>query len=375
MVVLFGVVMGQMTFTDNWQKRAPARPQWSPLDDPCEPVTALDRLREIQKLQRQILLLADEATHCHDEYRSAAEYILTRWRDDSAKNRPRFVALGSISCYANLQGYAMQVLNLAEEPDLVPKCPQKDFMFRRHCALAEFLAASQYGWALFLDADIGVVNPLHRLENYTLTEDLHLVFYNRFYNDEVASGSYIVRNSQRGLGFLHFWANYYQEHPYFGTDNGAINNVIVEYFHPELYESRQVCEAIWAASKNYEGLFNYQACVQEYILSVAASTEYHIYEKGRAWVRDGWLTDNKWSLDDFFFHGWKRTKIGNEWNFRFTDQQIFSQPCRKPEDVARWRFVDGATLSDTDKWNCSAIFARLAEERKPRRRPANGNTR
>ncbi|CAJ0569581.1 unnamed protein product, partial [Mesorhabditis spiculigera] len=56
--------MGQMTFTDNWQKRAPARPQWSPLDDPCEPVTALDRLREIQKLQRQILLLADEATQC-----------------------------------------------------------------------------------------------------------------------------------------------------------------------------------------------------------------------------------------------------------------------------------------------------------------------
>ncbi|CAJ0574544.1 unnamed protein product, partial [Mesorhabditis spiculigera] len=212
--------------------------------------------------------------HCGRE-----TFIIVVVVENSRNSEEYEFALGSISCYANLQGYAMQVLNLAEEPSLAQKCPQKDFMFRRHCALAEFLAASQYGWALFLDADIGVVNPLHRLENYTLTEDLHLVFYNRFYNDEVASGSYIVRNTQRGLGFLHFWANYYQEHPYFGTDNGAINNVIVDYFHPELYESRQVCEAIWAASKNYEGLFNYQACVQEYILSVATSTEYHIYEK------------------------------------------------------------------------------------------------
>ncbi|CAJ0569580.1 unnamed protein product, partial [Mesorhabditis spiculigera] len=114
-------------------------------------------------------------------------------RENSRNSEEYEFALGSISCYANLQGYAMQVLNLAEEPGLAQKCPQKDFMFRRHCALAEFLAASQYGWALFLDADIGVVNPLHRLENYTLTEDLNLVFYNRFYNDEVASGSYIVR--------------------------------------------------------------------------------------------------------------------------------------------------------------------------------------
>ncbi|CAJ0933275.1 unnamed protein product, partial [Mesorhabditis belari] len=66
LLVILPQVFSQMTFTDNWQKRASFghNGEWAPVESPCEPVTSLDRLRELQRLQRQILLLMDEATMC-----------------------------------------------------------------------------------------------------------------------------------------------------------------------------------------------------------------------------------------------------------------------------------------------------------------------
>ena len=79
-------------------------------------------------------------------------------------------------------------------------------MFRRHCALAQFLSdnPTNIKWVLFLDADIGVVNPSHWVEEYlpsTIVTDEKLqtipdlVLYERIFNGEFVAGSYIARSN------------------------------------------------------------------------------------------------------------------------------------------------------------------------------------
>jgi hypothetical protein len=71
-------------------------------------------------------------------------------------------------------------------------------MFQRHCALAHFLADNtEVEWALFVDADMAVVNPNnlleHYLPDYQSANSPHLIFYERIFNGEIVAGSYFAR--------------------------------------------------------------------------------------------------------------------------------------------------------------------------------------
>ena len=90
--------------------------------------------------------------------------------------------------------------------------------------LAHYLKNSNASYALAIDADVGVVNPFQRIENY-IDSRVSLTFYERFRTFEIAASSFIVKNNAYGYQFLMEWARSYQNVPLVevtNSDNGAL---------------------------------------------------------------------------------------------------------------------------------------------------------
>ncbi|CAI5437951.1 unnamed protein product [Caenorhabditis angaria] len=217
------------------------------------------------------------------------------------------IALNSVRCYAKMQKYTFELI---ESSNFDKICTQSDFMFQRHCIVAEVLKSSGKDWVLFLDADMAVVNPNVRIEEYLSTHDL--TFYDRFVNWEIAAGSYIVRNSQYSYDFLRKFAdfeNFLPTNSFHGTDNGAIHVYIQQLFYPNLSENAKICMRIWEKSRGFDDLYTFEACIRAIM---GESREFgdgklRILGKGSGWVRDIWLSDSEWSQQrDFMLHGLKK---------------------------------------------------------------------
>uniref|UniRef100_A0A183BQP3 Nucleotid_trans domain-containing protein n=1 Tax=Globodera pallida TaxID=36090 RepID=A0A183BQP3_GLOPA len=225
----------------------------------------------------------------------------------------------TLQCYCAMKHYPLIVVDLSRNATLQELCPQKDFMFRRHCALSHWLADHpSVEWTLFLDADTAIINPNHLVEDYIPSGDIDLVFYERIFNGEIAAGSYLARNTEFTRKFLQYWANYYDELPWswHGTDNGAIHAVFMDYFcgkKDEIHCSKRwaICWQLWRASTNDDGLRMFTDCVRSVLGkrnklhdkngNVKFLTNFRTH-----WSRDAWLSGGKWCARDFFIHGWKK---------------------------------------------------------------------
>jgi hypothetical protein len=105
----------------------------------------------------------------------------------------------------------------------------------------------QIDWFLFLDADMGIVNPDHLIEEYLgesfvfllinvyirFNQSTHLdpaadmIFYDRLFNYEIMAGSYLAKNTEFTHNFLLKWSLYERKlipgsFQAISTDNGAI---------------------------------------------------------------------------------------------------------------------------------------------------------
>ncbi|KAI1700623.1 hypothetical protein DdX_16594 [Ditylenchus destructor] len=60
-------------------------------------------------------------------------------------------------------------------------------------------------WILFLDGDIGVINPRHEIEEFIderTDSEIELIFYERLITWEIMAGSYLAKNTPFVHDFL-----------------------------------------------------------------------------------------------------------------------------------------------------------------------------
>lgn len=262
------------------------------------------------------------------------------------------LALDSVKCYAEKFNYGIHILYTSTNP-AKKICKQKDFMFLRHCILAENLYNLDYEWIFFLDADMGIINPNVLLESFIPNDEkTQLVFYNRIMNHEVMAGSYLLKNGEYARKFLNFWADYFYKLPnsFHGTDNGALHSAIVEFSLPMKEKQRKLCEErFWKTSSGYHTLSIYEVCIQDILKSQKIDT-ISILPKGRfSWARDGWLTNSVWSDKDFIFHGWQKKRLDKlifaEWHSPLVGTFNLSL-CGTEDAYKNWRYKDSFISSN-----------------------------
>ncbi|KAI1707274.1 hypothetical protein Ddc_14931 [Ditylenchus destructor] len=237
----------------------------------------------------------------------------------------------TLNCYARLQNYTMKYVFMSHDPFLDKACNQTDVMFKRHCATVEFMKANpQYEWVLFLDGDIGVINPRRRIEEFIYEDPFVDLLFARYARLLISVNFYVLPNS------------------FHGTDNGAIQEIFMHKFATK--EQIDRCDKIYFTSNGYDTLWQFEACARDALgidrrifISNSIDGYVKILAKGQAWSRDGGENISPfWANRDFMFHGWKNNKMDvlgqgrDSWIFPFVSKNAYNASICAPESDAEY---------------------------------------
>ena len=125
--------------------------------------------------------------------------------------------------YANLHNYKWHIIGTGSK-----ECSEmhKDYFFRKHCMIAEWMEISlnEDDVVVVFDSDVVPYRSNISLMNWTATGE-DIVMYERIWNDEIMAGNYIARNNPRARQFLREWSKFEYEMPpdaFSSSDNGKL---------------------------------------------------------------------------------------------------------------------------------------------------------
>uniref|UniRef100_A0A914PCD1 Uncharacterized protein n=1 Tax=Panagrolaimus davidi TaxID=227884 RepID=A0A914PCD1_9BILA len=264
------------------------------------------------------------------------------------------VAQRSLECYLKSVNYEFKLVDLDHDPKVKKHCKHDQLFFKKHCAASVYLEETD--WMLVLDADAGVVNPNHCIEEW-IDDRVDLIFYERFFNWEIASGNYLVKNTPFAKDFLRRWADwqFIQPSNWNGADNGVLQIHILQTVMPNAKAEIKACDNIWHRGKDYDTYMAYVTCVK---IMLGANRlwpgKLRIYRRAHGWVRDGYLTTDGWCEQDFMLHGWKSQDVDlGGWQSPF-NKVLNASECSK--DYSGWDWRTNKRLSVEDVRNQFANF-------------------
>uniref|UniRef100_A0A914Y4Z5 Glycosyltransferase n=1 Tax=Panagrolaimus superbus TaxID=310955 RepID=A0A914Y4Z5_9BILA len=230
-------------------------------------------------------------------------------------------------------------------------------------------------YLFFFDADIGVINPNHRLEEY-INPKYDLSFYERTFTFDIMTGSIIIKNTKYAIDFIQDWISLEDnfKRDYGANDQAAIHQMLMNRFYPN-HPRKEKCEKIWAKGLILEDHTPYVACARSVLNDTLEFDRIIIYPKGshKAWVRDIWLTGSEWAPRDFMLHDLEQFKITDDqnkiadqpwWYFPnpFLADAIFhSSLCTFPDGLKCWKY--NSTFITSNEIVDNTILKKAAEVR------------
>uniref|UniRef100_A0A914I9V7 Uncharacterized protein n=1 Tax=Globodera rostochiensis TaxID=31243 RepID=A0A914I9V7_GLORO len=138
-----------------------------------------------------------------------------------------------------------------------------NILFRKHCIASAYLPETD--WMLVLDADVGVVNPNHCIEEW-IDDRLHIL-------------KTVLPNAQMEIN---------------------------------------ACTNYWQRSEDYDSLMAYTTCVRSALGARRIwPPKLRILRRAHGFCRDWYLSSDGWAENDFMFHGWKAQNLSGNWKSPF----------------------------------------------------------
>jgi len=219
---------------------------------------------------------------------------------DAAAQTRFAVSLASQRCYAERHGYEYHVINPRDHPS----CTQRDFFFKKHCSVARFLERQREDYLLFvLDGDNPAVVLDRNLDTWLAeAQATDVVLYERWMNNEIMAGNYIVRSSPWGIAFCDGWASYDQiDQPsgFHSSDNGAIHLHVLRSLRISHWgHCAHLWEELTSSVMDLDPYYGFVACTRLLMgpprrWKVEGEHRLTILPRGHAWSIDGVVVGSK----------------------------------------------------------------------------------
>uniref|UniRef100_A0AAF5HZJ8 Glycosyltransferase family 92 protein n=1 Tax=Strongyloides stercoralis TaxID=6248 RepID=A0AAF5HZJ8_STRER len=272
------------------------------------------------------------------------------------------LAIESIQCYCLQYEYQFKLINFQSSYDLPILCPQEDFFFAKHCATSIFMKTNEntIKYVFSIEPNIGIINPLHRLEKLISEEDV--IFTRRLQSHEIATSPFIIKNNEYGRMFLDDWANFFYKMPssFHYSDSGGLMAIFLMKFYDKNYDNLYItCLNIFSTSITISNYKKFCVCVNSILKQVSEydnNNDSQIYDNGKIkilskeksyqnFIRHISISNSKWAPQDFMLQGFEE-KYGylemNEygyWKNPLYNYNFRLHQCSNSTFIDQWEYV------------------------------------